>query len=321
MLKHEHSFWINFTDCVRIVRYTDRKIKEVEELKMLVRQLTRVEDKDQTRFKRGVFKFVGGISKILLFGTMDSNYASYYAEKFSNLEEEQFEFLSVSKEQVTVKSTLRSLNSTLLTVSENKTILSKGLDEMARHVSGHGSEIKKMLSGTSMLLTVNEHNMQLERALDECRREYDILIDAIFNSQKGFLQPHIITPDQIVKQLKASQTDIPGDLTLPIPLSATHQNLIVNIVDLDVFIKDNFLVYVIRLLLTNHIRYNVYHVLPLPISIKDTGTRFTFILPEREYLLMDTAKRYYAKLRVTEFEECKLITLCHRVCKQNSLCN
>jgi len=50
--RHEHSFWINFTDCVRIAWYTDRKIKEVEELKMLVRQLSRVEDKDQIRFKR-----------------------------------------------------------------------------------------------------------------------------------------------------------------------------------------------------------------------------------------------------------------------------
>ena len=138
------------------------------------------------------------------------------------------------------------------------------------------------------------------------------------NSKKGILQPDIITPAQIVKQLKASQTDIPGDLTLPIPLSATHQNLIVNIVDLDVFIRDNFLVYVIRLPLTNHVRYNVYHVLPFPIRIKDTDTRFTFILPERKYLLMDTAKRYYAKLRVNEFKECKLITVRHRVCKQNS---
>ena len=64
-----------------------------------------------------------------------------------------------------------------------------------------------------MLLTINEHNMQLERAMDECNREYDILIDAILNSQKGILQPHI-TPAQIVKQIKASQADIPGDLTL-----------------------------------------------------------------------------------------------------------
>jgi len=303
---------------VRIARYSDRKIKEVEELKMLVRRLTRVEDKDQTRFKRRDFNFVGGISKIL-FGTMDSNDVSYYAENVSNLEKEQLEFLSLSKEQVTVvKSALRSLNSTLLTVSENEKILSKGLDEMTKHISEHDSEIKEMFSGTSMLLTFNEHNMQLERALDECRIEYDILIDAILNSQKGILQPHIITPAQIVKQLKASQADIPGDLTLPVPLSATHQNLIVNVVDLDVFIKDNFLIYVIRLPLTNHARFNVHHAFPLPIRIKDTVTRFTFILPECEYLLMDTAKRYYAKLRVNEFEECKLITLRHRVCKQNS---
>ena len=61
-----------------------------------------------------------------------------------------------------------------------------------------------------MLLTVNEHNMQLERALGECRREYDILIDAILNSHKGILQPHIITLAQIVRQMKASQADIPG---------------------------------------------------------------------------------------------------------------
>jgi len=39
---------------------------------------------------------------------MDSNDASYYAEKVLNLEKEQLEFFSLSNEQVTVvKSTLR----------------------------------------------------------------------------------------------------------------------------------------------------------------------------------------------------------------------
>jgi hypothetical protein len=229
--------------------------------------------------------------------------------------------LSLSKEQVTVvKSTLRSLNSTLFAVSENEKILSKGLDEMSKHKNEHDHEIKEMFSGTSMLLAVNEHSMQLERALSECRREYDILIDVTLNSQKGILQPHVITPTQIVKQMKASQADIPDELTWPIPLSAAHQNLIVNIliVDLDVFIRDNFLVYVIRLPLTNHVKYNVYHVLPLLIRIKDTDNQFTFILPEREYLLMDTAKQYYAKLREGKITECKSITLRHRVCKQHN---
>jgi hypothetical protein len=96
-----------------------------------------------------------------------------------------------------------------------------------------------------MLLTINEHTMQLERAVNECRREYNILIDAIMNSHKGILQPHIITPAQITKQIKASQADIPSELYFPISLSATYHNLVLRITEFDVFLKGNFLVYVI----------------------------------------------------------------------------
>ena len=78
---HEHTYWINFTDCMKITRYIDYGRKRHE----IVRQLTTVEDEqDQLRFKRGVFNFVGGISKIL-FGTMDSEDASYNTEKITNL--------------------------------------------------------------------------------------------------------------------------------------------------------------------------------------------------------------------------------------------
>jgi hypothetical protein len=62
--------------------------------------------------------------------------------------------------------------------------------------------------------------------------------------------------------------------------------------------------------------YSVYHVLPLPIKIKDTEFKFTFILPEREYLLMDIAQQYCPRLRVDEFNECKLMDNSHRLCKQ-----
>jgi hypothetical protein len=65
---------------------------------------------------------------------MDNEDASYYAEKISNLEKDQIDFLKLSKEQITVvKSTLRTLNSSLLAVSENERILSKGLEEIAKH--------------------------------------------------------------------------------------------------------------------------------------------------------------------------------------------
>jgi len=60
-----------------------------------------------------------GVSE-LLFGTLDSEDADYYTDKISHLQNEQLDFFKLSKGQITVvKTTLRSINSTLLTVTEN----------------------------------------------------------------------------------------------------------------------------------------------------------------------------------------------------------
>ena len=60
-----------------------------------------------------------------------------------------------------------------------------------------------------MMLIVNAHSMQLNRAIGEFRRQIEILINVIMNSQKGVLQPQIVTPAQIMKHMKASQAVFP----------------------------------------------------------------------------------------------------------------
>jgi hypothetical protein len=42
--RHEHKFWANYTGCLNNICQTDRPIKEVNELKLILRQLTRNED-------------------------------------------------------------------------------------------------------------------------------------------------------------------------------------------------------------------------------------------------------------------------------------
>jgi len=101
--------------------------------------------------------------------------------------------LRLSKEQITVvKSTLRCLNSTLLAVSDNERILFKGLEDMAKHINEQDGEVKRIFTASSIMLTINEHSMQLNRAIDECRRDYEILIDVIMNSQKGVLNHKLL---------------------------------------------------------------------------------------------------------------------------------
>jgi hypothetical protein len=228
----------------------------------------------------------------------------------------KLDFLKLSKEQITVvKSTLRSVNSTLLLVSEKERCLSKGLEEMAKHINVQNEEIKEMFGSYSLILTMHELSMQLNRAVDECRKEYEILIDAVVNSHKGVIQLQLITPAQIFEQVKVSQDDMPSDLSLPVP-SATYQYLFLRIVSIDVYIQGKFLVYVIRLPLTNNVSYNLYRVLPFPIRAKGTDSKFIFIQPEHEYLLTDTAKRFFTRLGAEEVNECRTLSRGRMLCKQ-----
>jgi hypothetical protein len=129
------------------------------------------------------------------------------------------------------------------------------------------------------------------------------------------MQPQLITPSQIFEQIQLSQDDMPSDLSLPVPKSATYQYLLLRIVRL-MFLQGTFLVYVICLPLTNNVSYNLYHVLPFPIRVKGTDSKFLFIQPEHSYLLMDTAKLFFTRLGVNEVNECKTLSKGNMVCKQ-----
>ena len=86
--RYEHKLWVNYTGCLNSIRRTYRPIREVNNLQLILRQLTKNEDEFvHARNKRGVFNFIGGISK-LLFGTLDAEDANYYTDKISQLENE-----------------------------------------------------------------------------------------------------------------------------------------------------------------------------------------------------------------------------------------
>ena len=184
---------------------------------------------------------------------------------------------------------------------------------MAKHVNVKDGEIKQMFT-TYSLLFIKEHAMKLNRAIDDCGMEYEILIDAVINSQKGVIQPQLIKPAQILEQVKHSEADMPSDISLPIPTSATYQHLVLRIVTFDVFLKGKFLMYVIHLPLTMY--FSTCTVSPLPIKVRGTDSKLIFIQPERDCLLMHTAKRYFTRLGVEDINYCKNISKDLKICKQ-----
>jgi hypothetical protein len=59
------TFWFNVAGCRQSIQFMDKEIKEVEDMQILVRQLNRSEENpNYLHVERGVFNFIGGISKI-----------------------------------------------------------------------------------------------------------------------------------------------------------------------------------------------------------------------------------------------------------------
>jgi len=72
-------------------------MKEINDLRLILGQLKRNEDEPiHTHDKRGVFNFIGRISKIL-FGTLGTEDANYKTDKISHLENESLDFFKFQR--------------------------------------------------------------------------------------------------------------------------------------------------------------------------------------------------------------------------------
>jgi hypothetical protein len=77
-----------------------------------------------TTFQRLMISVLPVWHSKLLFGTMDSEDASYYADKISNLEKEQIDFLKILMEEMTiVRPKLRSMNSSSVDVFKDELLI------------------------------------------------------------------------------------------------------------------------------------------------------------------------------------------------------
>lgn len=304
------SLGISDQECTAVEEALDWHVKKTRSSQGLIGQLTRHE----TRKKRGVLNFVGEVSKIL-FGTLDEQDASYFKSKIDLIETEQRQLLKLTKEQVTVvKATLTSFNYTVASLARNEETIVRNMEKLHRFMQAYANSTDQKIQHLAVITTVNEQLIQLVSIYTELEREYELLISAIVNAQKGILEPHIINPVQIVKYLHLIRDDI-KDKKFPIALSEQSGYQLLRIIDVDAFMSGNILSYVLNVPLVENELFNLYKVLPLPSAIDGSQNLFMYIQPEKDYLMIDESKRHYVKLS-NEQLLCKGIDRVRQICKQ-----
>lgn len=316
LCEKEQLQYRNKTLCSVGVNRIVNKLDSIKQVKDVIVDIS--SDNHSRRRKRSIFplNIIGQLSKIL-FGTLDEEDADYYNAKITKLESEQLEFLRLSKEQIlVVKSTLETNNRSINEILQRQTAINERLDKIIEEVNKRNEHVSTVMSNQELRILVNEHLNVLYSEVETLRSQYELILDAILNAVKGIVNPHIVSPKQILHYFKEFQSRHTGEINLPLPTVTGGDSLLLKLMELDVFSKANILCYVIKLPVTDQLKFNIYKLIPLPTKMKTSTNKFVFINPEKEYLLMEQSKQYYAKVNKDGIENCKQVTKDYRACKQ-----
>jgi len=117
--------------------------------------------------------------------------------------------------------------------------------------------------------------------------------------------------------LRISQDSFPRDLEVPVMLSEAYAYVLFDIISVDVYLVGNNLVYTVQVPLVWRSVFIVFRVIPFPTQVKGMEGRFTLIQPEKEFILNDHIKGFYAKLEQADIRQCKRIQVKELICKQD----
>ena len=182
----------------------------------------------------------------------DDDDAKYYKEQIKLFEQNSEDINTLLKQQRSVvRSSLGAVNNTLADVECNENLLKEGVSQVNKYMNTLKLDTNEKMNLFSAKIEIEGHIVRVNNAMSTLQHNLDLLIDSVINAQKGVLQPQIISPVTLKEALINSVSAFPKDTALPFPLSKDSGHLALRLCDLQVYIKNGILGYVIQLPLVN----------------------------------------------------------------------
>jgi hypothetical protein len=288
-------------------KYTFEKIeKELEVLHELIGH----SHLSESRQKRGWFNIVGKATKVL-FGVLDEEDAKYYNDKISQMNKDETSVLQLLKEQTKiVQSTIINFNNTIGTLDFNENLLKNNI----KKISDELSKVKENFHFLYIKTGIEEHVTILNMMLNQLQLEIMTITNAILVARKGVLHPSILTPLRLINELKDVSESLPHGLEFPVPLDPLNANLILNVIELQVYFENKRLIYIINIPLIETNLFYIYKISPFPKLM--SNNQFILIQPSSKYIAIDESKQQFITLSEIEFNTCLKIIENKFICKQ-----
>jgi len=221
---------------------------------------------------------------------MDEDDGKYY-DQIKLFEENSEDINTLLKQQLSVlKSSLGAVNNTLVDVAYNENILREGIRKVTEYIGILRSEIDANINLVSAKIEVEGHITRVTNAMNALERKLDLLIDSVIHAQRGML-PQVISPATLIESLMKSAPAFPKDTTLPYPMSKDSTHLLIRLCELQVYIKSGIVGYVILLPLVNRGTFDIYKLIPIPISLH--RNQYLYLEAGKPFLWIDQTRQYY----------------------------
>ena len=135
-------------------------------------------DSSSSRARRGIFDFVGEISKTL-FGTLDASDAQYYNNELDKLYAYQKTVINYIRNQTSIVLNAVKTNAALFNKTHNR----------IESINTQFNKLRNLSKENEMNIQIDEIIMDLEQSIDELREQIRNVEDLTFDAKHGIVKP------------------------------------------------------------------------------------------------------------------------------------
>jgi hypothetical protein len=199
-------------------------------------------------------------------------------------------------------------------IEHNDGLVRKGLSDIQTYLDTLSAETARKLDIFGAKFAIEKHITQVNTALTVLQRNTDLVLDSVLHAQAGHIQPKIVPPKLLLEAQRESQSFLPRDTVLPFSLSKDSANLIYNVCEMQIYLQNNRLSYVVDIPFVNKGEFKVYQLVPIPILVNKN--KLVYIRSAEPLLCVDTTRQYYYFSSDRELQTCKESLRKRYMCKQ-----
>jgi len=260
-------------------------------------------DSPGKRDKRAILGFVGDLQK-QLYGVLNDEDGARIDAQIFELNASRERAIQISKDQTSViKSNIDILNTTINNFNKDKNVLNDNFERISKKLNN----INELLSDVETEELVNQQIMMYTLMQSHVLFEIDLLGEIITAAQAGVVHSSILTPKDILNQLRLIKGDIPLDNEFPAELNLGGALKMLNMGKLVSIYRDKILVFIIRFPLVYSVNFTLYHLISLPVN-RDNNSTITFIKPDDPYLAISKNYEKYIGFNEVDMQNCRQTT-------------